>query len=271
MNKRLLRGLAVFLVLGFTSMLFLPQHAVVAVEQDPPTLVISSTEEDPTNADPIPITFTFSEDVFGFEESDIDVENGTVDLGSLTGSGDEYSVDIIPTDDGEVSVDVPEDVCEDAAANGNLAAETFTITYDGTKPTPAFTSEPNPTNTAPIEVTIDFGEPVGDLLLSEVNVAGTYLDLDLSPLTGPAQVYTLTITPDEDEVFEIQIAADVVEDAAGNPNLASVSFEVEFDTTSPEVEIDSPAFPSTGTSPIPVTITFAEPVTGFFASEIEVN
>ena len=271
MNKRLLQGLAGFLVFAFTSMLFLPQQPVVAVDEDPPTVVISSTESDPTNADPIPVTFTFSEDVFGFAEADIDVENGEVDLGSLSGSGDEYTVDIIPVDDGEVSVDVPADVCEDAAANGNLAAETFTITYDSTKPQPILTSEPNPTKTAPIQVTIDFGEPVGDLLLSEINVTGTYLGLALSPLVGPAQIYTLTITPDEDEVFEIQIPADVVEDAAGNPNLASVLFEVEFDTTSPAVEIDSPAFPSTSTAPIPVTITFAEPVTGFFASEIEVN
>ena len=71
---------------------------------------------------PIPMTATFSRPVSGFTIDDISVANGTAS--NFVGSdGDRvYSFDVMPTDIGEVTVDIPAGVSEDTYDNGNSAA-----------------------------------------------------------------------------------------------------------------------------------------------------
>ena len=89
---------------------------------------ITSTASSPTITSPILITVTFSGSVTGFESGDITVDNGTVS--SFSGSGATYTVNVTPTSDGVVTVDIPADVCTDAAGNPNTAVSQFSITYD---------------------------------------------------------------------------------------------------------------------------------------------
>ena len=76
---------------------------------------------------PIPVTATFSEPVYGFTESDIDVANGSA--GNFTGSdGDSvYTFDVTPNAVGVVTVDVAAGVAESYEGNGNTAAVQLTI------------------------------------------------------------------------------------------------------------------------------------------------
>ncbi|MCP4385564.1 MAG: hypothetical protein GY798_29845, partial [Hyphomicrobiales bacterium] len=118
-----------------------------------PDVTISSTESPgPTNANPIPIEISFTEDVTGFIEGDIVVGNGTITALSFTEVDPAtYTLTVTPTSDGEVTVDVGVGVANDAATNGNTVASQFTIDYDGTVPTVALsTTASDPTNVSPI-------------------------------------------------------------------------------------------------------------------------
>ncbi|KKL78386.1 hypothetical protein LCGC14_2025360, partial [marine sediment metagenome] len=107
--------------------------------------ILTSSSPNPTNTAPIPVNFTFSESVEGFESGDVAVGNGAVQ--NFTGSGTNYTADIIPSSQGEVTVDVPSDVAQDDAGNGNAAADQLTRTYDSLAPSvPGTPSTATPTN-----------------------------------------------------------------------------------------------------------------------------
>lgn len=94
-----------------------------------PTVVITSSETSPSFANPIPITFTFSESVTGFSAGDITVSAGGTKSTFVTVSTTVYTLDIIVnTASATITVDVGAGVCVDAAGNGNTAATQFSIT-----------------------------------------------------------------------------------------------------------------------------------------------
>ncbi|RYE20461.1 MAG: T9SS type A sorting domain-containing protein, partial [Sphingobacteriales bacterium] len=92
-----------------------------------PTVVITSTATSPTSTSPIPFTVTFSESVTGFVAGDVTVGNGTIS--TVNGSGTTYTFNVSPVTNGVVTVDVPANVAQDIASNGNTAATQFTINY----------------------------------------------------------------------------------------------------------------------------------------------
>ncbi|MEN7548787.1 PKD domain-containing protein [Rapidithrix thailandica] len=94
-----------------------------------PTVTITSGATSPTDG-AFTATFTFSEDVTGFAISDLTVGNGTASDFTAT-SASVYTALITPASDGTVTVDVPANVAQDAATNGNTAAPRFSMDYDG--------------------------------------------------------------------------------------------------------------------------------------------
>ena len=112
-----------------------PIDSVSATEIDnstPPTVAITSAATSPVDT-AFAVTITFSEDVTGFEVSEITVTNGAAS--NLQGSGASYTATITPADDGDVTVQVPEQVAQDQATNANEASAAFTINADLTDPT----------------------------------------------------------------------------------------------------------------------------------------
>lgn len=109
----------------------------LTIDKTPPTVAITSSKTGTaTNANPIPVTITFNEKVVGFEEGDITVTNGSVKAGSLVSNVNPiFTVDIIPTVDGDVKVDIAASMAQDLAGNDNIAASQFSITFDATPPT----------------------------------------------------------------------------------------------------------------------------------------
>ncbi len=69
----------------------------------------------------------------------------------------------------------------------------------------------------------------------------------------------------------VDIAANVAVDASNNGNTAAAQFKITYDTTAPTVAVSSTATSPTKTSPIPVTITFSEDMTGFELADITVG
>ncbi|MEL6320184.1 MAG: Ig-like domain-containing protein, partial [Cyanobacteria bacterium J06626_14] len=102
-------------------------------EADPvaPDVILSSPSAGFVNG-LFTMTATFSESVTGLDASDISVSNGTVS--NLSGSGDTYTFDITPTDEGLITVDLAAGVAQDEAGNTNTAAAQFSIDADFTAP-----------------------------------------------------------------------------------------------------------------------------------------
>ncbi|MCB0642495.1 MAG: RICIN domain-containing protein, partial [Phaeodactylibacter sp.] len=93
------------------------------------TVEITSGADSPTSLSPIPVTITFSENVIGFELTDIVVTNGTAGNLQEVVSGSTWTVDITPLTDGIVTVEIAAAIATDLLGNPNEAAEPFNIEY----------------------------------------------------------------------------------------------------------------------------------------------
>lgn len=254
---------------------------VYTIDKTPPQLSISSTAVDPTNQSPIPVTFNFTEPVTGFTLSDIVVSNGNAS--NFAGTGSSYSANITPVANGLVSINVPANRATDAAGNGNLAAAQFDIRYDNIPPTVTVAKaagQDDPTANSPIHFTVTFSEPIR---------VSSFTSSDIT-LGGTAGATTATITednPHDGTTFNVavsgmassgtvtlRLAAGVVQDLAGNSNLASntTNNSVTYDITIPEVL--SIALGNTNPTNLPVVqfvVSFSKPVTGVDVSDFVIT
>ena len=96
----------------------------VHVDVDRPSASITGPAATQTGA--FDVSISFSEEVTGFEQGDMTVDNGTVT--AFSGSGGSYSATITPTATGLVTVDVTANAATDAVGNGNTPAERLSVT-----------------------------------------------------------------------------------------------------------------------------------------------
>jgi hypothetical protein len=160
-------------------------------------------------------------------------------------------------------------------ATGNDAVLTLTsvgsttgVLVDAVAPTIIqTTTASNSTNTSPIPVTITFSEAVTGFVAGDITVTnGT-----ASNFAGSGMAYTVNITPAGQGTVTVNVAGGVANDAAGNGNTAATALSRTYDNQAPAVIITTTAGNPTNTSPIPVTITFSETVTGFIVGDITVT
>ena len=239
------------------------------VDTIPPTVTLSSTATSSTNVSPIPVTATFSETVTGFAVGDITVGNGAA--GNFVAvSTRVYTFDVTPSGQGVVTVNVAAAVAQDAATNWNTAATQYSITYDTVAPTVTLTSTANsPTKVSPIPMTATFSEAVTGFAVGDITVGNSAAG-NFAAVSGT--VYTFDVTPAGQGVVTVNVAAAVAQDAASNGNTAATQYSITYvDTTPPTVTLTSTATSPTRVSPIPMTATFSEAVTGFVVGDITVG
>ncbi|MCL0062528.1 S8 family serine peptidase, partial [Thermodesulfovibrionales bacterium] len=176
-----------------------------------PTVVITSTALDPTNTSPIPMTATFSEDVTGFDITNIAVVNGTPS-NFVPVSGSIYTFDVTPDTDGLVSVDIAANVATDAAGNHNIAASTFTITFDSIAPSVTINPVTTPTTiaTQTLTGTMKAGATVTLSSLSDTVAFG-----DITTPTATAWSVVATLAEG------LNVITATATDAAGNTGTAT--------------------------------------------------
>jgi cyclophilin family peptidyl-prolyl cis-trans isomerase len=235
-----------------------------------PGVNITSTVTGPTKLASVPITMTFTENVTGFEASDITVNGGAISNFAATTDTRIFTATLTPTADGVVTVNIAANVAVDTDNKGNSAATPFTIRFDTTAPVPTITSSAtSPTRLTPIPITVTFSEDVTGFTAADITVSNG--SLGSFAATDDPKIYTASITPTAAGVVTVNIAAGVATDAAANNSAAATPFSITFDNTSPTVNITSSALSPTGVSPIPITVTFSENVTGFEAGDITVG
>ena len=184
-----------------------------------------------TDADgPFTVTFTFSEEVTGFELTDLVVGNGS--SSALQGDGASYTATITPEASGTVTVDVPAGAAEDSDGNPSVAAQQFSIAaeltdVDDVAPTVTITGPATEPAIGPFSITVIFSEPVTGFELEDVVVGNGVA----SELEGDGARYTATVTPTAPGPVTVDIAAGAAEDSAGNPSTAADQFSITVELT----------------------------------------
>ncbi len=226
-----------------------------------PTVVLSSSAPNPVNV-AFGVTAVFSEAVSGLTASDFTMVNGAVSALATT-DNITYTMTVTPTADGLVSINLPANMANDAATNGNMASNTVSRTYDATRPTVVLSSSaPNPLNTT-FGVTAVFSEAVSGLTLTDFTmVNGTVSAL----ATTDNITYTMTVTPTADGLVSITLPANMANDAATNGNMASNTLSRTYDFTRPTVVLSSSA-PNPLNTAFGVTAVFSEAVSGLTLSD----
>ena len=155
---------------------------------------------------------------------------------------------------------------------GNVSAVSGlakSVIVDTTVPTVTIsTTASNPTRTTPIPVTATFSETVTGFTNTGVTV-GNGTVTSFTVVSGTT--YTFNVTPTANGLVTVDIAAGVAHDVAGNGNTVATQLSRTFDNTAPTVTLSTTASNPTRTTPIPVTATFSETVTGFTNTGVTVG
>ncbi|WP_266203368.1 Ig-like domain-containing protein [Pontibacter kalidii] len=201
----------------------------VVFDKTPPSPSITSTVSGTTNKGVIPLTLTFSEAVTDLEASDFKVVNGSVSRISTTNNVT-YTVDFTPSASGAVSVTLPAGKVKDAASNLNTASNTWTASYDGTRPTVTLSTQAPEVMNVPFTVSFTFSKAVTGFAVGDITVEnGTASSFTVKSST----TYEAKITPASQGQVRVNVAADVAQDAAKNGNTASSVLTRTYDSLAP--------------------------------------
>ena len=257
-----------------------------AYEYGPVVRRIVRADPNPTNAATVTFTVTFNVNVSGVDATDFTLTKtdgqdvASTRIASVSSNGTStttWTVAVSTTDlvSGTIRLDlVDNDTIVDTSStplggsgmhDGDFSSgEVYTV--DRRAPTVVLsTSVSDPTNVSPIPVTVTFSEAVTGFLATDVLTGNGTLG-NFTTVSG--SVYTFTLTPLANGVVTTTLNANVATNAAGNGNTAATLLSRTYDGTAPTVVLSTSAGDPTNASPIPVTVTFSEAVTGFAATDV---
>lgn len=230
-----------------------------------PTVVLSTTAGAVINQ-PYNVTFIYSESVTGFDIADITVTNGSASA-FMAISDSEYAALITPVSEGDVTVELAENLSSDAAQNGNVASNKLIRAYDITHPVLSITSPAAENINGAFTITVAFTENITGFVLSDVNVTNGIASLFT---VVDASTFTVLITPSSDGEVTISVPLNATADGAANGSEASAVFTRNYDAAKPAVTLSSTAQDPTNED-INVVFLFNEAVTGFSEDDITVT
>ena len=244
-----------------TNPLVAPMTATVTYDI-PPTIVSITPNGGTTSSSPIPFVVTTSKALSGLAAG---ATNGAVQQG--TGGGTSWTIPVLPTSDGLVTLTIPIGGAVDLVGSSNVAAASASVTFGSAAPTVIVTTTAAETNVSPIIFTATFSAPVSSLAPSGVTVTNGLL----GAITGGPVAYTIPINPTSNGTVTVQIQAAAVTDASNTPNLASAVASEIYDTIPPTatLSISSP-LPLTLASTT-LTVAFSEAVSGFSSEGLNVT
>ena len=205
-----------------------PNHNNYQVDNIAPTVGISV----PTASNgPFTAIITFREVVSGFGQSHITVGNGTLSSFVETTPGRTWTVLVMPTADGMVTLDIAAGVAMDTAGNENTAAPQAISTYsasamDTTAPTVVSITRQMPTTSATnadsLTWRVVFSEVVMNVDGTHFMVAGTTASLSVSQVTGQRNAWDVTASGGDLVSFNGTVTLAFapgldIQDQAGNP------------------------------------------------------
>ena len=181
------------------------------------------------NGRPFAVSFVFSEAVRGFEAADIRISGGRITAFSSQASSARYTATLTPsTPLGTIALEVPANVAQDAAGNGNTAAARQTVAYVPPDITPPRVSINAPVrhNGRPFAVSFVFSEAVRGFEAADVRISGGRITAFSFQASAR---YTATLTPSTPlGNIALEVPANVARDLAGNGNIATAPRRIEY-------------------------------------------
>ncbi|MBL0648597.1 Ig-like domain-containing protein [Aeromonas caviae] len=242
-----------------------------SVDTQGPSVVVNIVDDKLTVGETSPVTFTFSEQVTGFELDDLTVVGGTVTGLTSSDGGKTWTGTFTPTPGytGEASVTVKDGSYTDL--NGNAGT-------GGSDRAPVDTAAPSVEvnivddkltvgETSP--VTFTFSEKVTGFELGDLTVVGgTVTGLTTSD-GGKTWTGTFTPTPGFEGTASVTVNNGSYTDLNGNVGTGG-SDDTAIDTLAPSVVVNIVDDQLTVGETSPVTFTFSEQVTGFELGDLTV-
>lgn len=227
-----------------------------------PVITLSKTESSPTTQQSIVVTLAASEALSGLTLSDFVLTNATGS--SLSGSGANFTLTVTATGQGAVDIVLPAGVVTDVAGNASTASNTLSWYYDLFVPSLTITSvQGSPTNVSPLVIQFETNEAVVGFSVGDIAVTnGTLANFT----TVDGTHWSAEVTPAAEGDVVISVPAASFQDGAGKDN-AAASSTVKFDSVRPTVTLAG-LTAYTGTSPVSVTATFSESVTGLALADL---
>ncbi len=266
---------------------------IYTIDKTAPTVSsINRADANPTNANTVHFTVTFSESVSGVDSSDFALAASGVSgasISSVNGSGNSYTV-TVSTGSGSGTLGlnlVDDDSITDAAGNklggagtgnGNFTGQVYTI--DKTPPTVSSINlaDANPTNAVTVHFTVTFSESVSGVDSSDFALAASGVSgASITNVSGSGSSYMVTVsTGSGSGTLGLNlIDDDSITDAAGNALGGAGTGNGNFtgqiytiDKTAPTVSSinRADANPTNATS-VHFTVTFSESVSGVDSSD----
>ena len=239
-----------------------------------PTYITEAPEL--TNQNPFTATVIFNEPVTGFDSADVILGNGTlVGTPVPNATNDTFTLSIIPTVDGYVTINIDSGSVADPSGNGvdSMVHRDSTL-YDGTPPPPAELLNNNSvivTNSITPTVIIEDVE-MGATLCVTIN--GKTYDEPNPGLNNGGIFWTLIYTDIPDTVLPgIYDVILTVKDPAGNATTDTIVGGLTVDTSAPIPTILTTTT-DTNDAPVQIVVAFSEPVSGsdrFTSADINVT
>ena len=247
-------------------------------EEDAPSINIQRAAGQGTTANALPILFdvTTSERVYGLEIGDITFATGAnITTATLTQTGRALyvlSVDAIDVD-GLVEPSIADGAATDVFGNLSTVSPPVDlgVVYDTAIPTVEITGAPvAPFNTSSIDLSVAFSEPVFGF-----NAGALVLDNATAEIvvgTDGDSTYTVRVTPIVQGAVSVDLPAGAAQDGAGNVSTAlTAPIQLAYDSVAPGVALSNTAGSPTDAVPVPFTVTFTEPITGFTVGDLVVT
>jgi hypothetical protein len=204
------------------------------------------------------VDITFSEQVTGFDVTDITTGNDTLSNFIEITAGISYKVDVTPISKGKATVDIAADVVTDIAGNKNTAAAQLELNYSTTAPVPDIYALFNEYINTKFMAFIAFDKQITGFTLSDL-VPGNAVLSDLSEEI-PGMRYSFSVAPVNQGLVTIDLPASVVTDIWGYQNIAAEQFSITYDSIAPVATLTRITDSITNVSPIVVKVDFNEKI-----------
>ncbi|WP_407161277.1 Ig-like domain-containing protein [Aeromonas caviae] len=242
-----------------------------AIDTLAPSVVVNIVDDQLTVGETSPVTFTFSEQVTGFELGDLTVVGGTVTGLTTADGGKTWTATFTPTPgfEGTASVTVNSGSYTDLSGNAgtggsdrapvDTAAPSVEVNIVDDKLTVGETSP----------VTFTFSEKVTGFELGDLTVVGGTVTGLTTADGGKTWTGTFTPTPGYTGEASVTVKDGSYTDLNGNVGTGG-SDDTAIDTLAPSVVVNIVDDQLTVGETSPVTFTFSEQVTGFELGDLTV-
>ncbi len=247
-----------------------------------PTVTITGVPDPNFGGVPFTVTYTFSEQIVGFNAADVgsSMANGTITEFTEVTTGLVYTFKISPNSDGDsiLNIGLPVGSVHDLAGNPNDAPAALNSNYiDNVAPTVAISGVPSTTDgSTAFTVQYVFDKDVEfSFYLSDITDGLTNATASDFVMTKQGLEYSVLITPDGNGDVSLVLKAGAVENLDGfvttrDSTTYTALLNTTTDTTAPTVSISADVDSFSGTTPFTATFLFSEGITGFELSDITV-